>query len=74
MGRAGGHAHGSWLLGHVAAGRDDAEPLLRGGRSPRRILDAMMPHLFVDTDPPAVAVAALGDLGGAIGASLLVSS
>ncbi len=40
----------------------------------RRILDAMMPHLFVDTDPPAVAVAALGDLGGAIGASLLVSS
>jgi glucokinase len=39
----------------------------------RRILDAMLPHLFVDTDPPAVQVAALGDLGGAIGASLLVS-
>jgi glucokinase len=38
-----------------------------------RILDAMLPHLFVDTDPPAVRVAALGDLGGAIGASLLVS-
>ena len=38
-----------------------------------RILDAMMPHLFVDSDPPAVRVAALGDLGGAIGASLLVS-
>jgi len=37
-----------------------------------RILDAMLPHLFVDTDPPAVSVAALGDLGGAIGASLLV--
>jgi glucokinase len=32
----------------------------------------MMPHLFVDSDPPAVHVAALGDLGGAIGASLLV--
>jgi glucokinase len=38
-----------------------------------RILDAMLPHLFVDSDPPAVLVAALGDLGGAIGASLLVS-
>jgi glucokinase len=38
----------------------------------RRIREAMMPHLFVDSDPPAVHVAALGDLGGAIGASLLV--
>jgi glucokinase len=38
-----------------------------------RILDAMLPHLFVDGDPPAVQVAALGDLGGAIGASLLVT-
>jgi glucokinase len=38
-----------------------------------RILDAMLPHLFVDSDPPAVCVAALGDLGGAIGASLLVT-
>jgi glucokinase len=37
-----------------------------------RIRDAMMPHLFVDTDPPVVSVAALGDLGGAIGAALLV--
>jgi glucokinase len=37
-----------------------------------RILDAMLPHLFVDSDPPAVSIAALGDLGGAIGASLLV--
>jgi glucokinase len=36
-----------------------------------RILEAMLPHLF--TDPPMVQVAALGDLGGAIGASLLVS-
>ena len=39
----------------------------------KRILDAMLPHLFVDSDPPAVVVAALGDLGGAIGASLLVN-
>jgi glucokinase len=38
----------------------------------RRIEGAMMPHLFADDHPPAVRVAALGDLGGAIGASLLV--
>jgi glucokinase len=38
----------------------------------RKILDAMMPHLFVDSQPPAVLGATLGDLGGAIGASLLV--
>ena len=37
-----------------------------------RIREAMLPHLFVDERPPAVHVAALGDLGGAIGASLLV--
>ena len=37
-----------------------------------RIREAMLPHLFVDSNPPAVHVAALGDLGGAIGASLLV--
>jgi glucokinase len=36
-----------------------------------RIATAMQPHLFVDDRPPAVRVAALGDLGGAIGASLL---
>jgi glucokinase len=36
-----------------------------------RIAKAMHPHLFNDTRPPAVHVAALGDLGGAIGASLL---
>lgn len=39
----------------------------------RRIEAAMMPHLFTDRDPPAIHVAELGDLGGAIGASLLVS-
>jgi glucokinase len=37
----------------------------------RRIAHAMMPHLFVDERPPAVRLAALGDLGGAIGAALL---
>ena len=39
-----------------------------------RIREAMMPHLFNDERPPAIEVAALGDLGGAIGASLLVHS
>jgi glucokinase len=38
----------------------------------RRILDAMMPHLFNDDRPPDVRLAALGDLGGAVGAALLV--
>jgi glucokinase len=38
----------------------------------KRIADAMQPHLFNDTNPPDVKVAALGDLGGALGASLLV--
>jgi glucokinase len=36
-----------------------------------RIREAMLPHLFVDQRPPAVELAALGDLGGAIGAALL---
>jgi glucokinase len=39
----------------------------------QRIVQAMQPHLFSDKNPPRVRVAALGDLGGAIGASLLVS-
>ena len=38
----------------------------------KRIAEAMQPHLFNDTNPPDVKVAALGDLGGALGASLLV--
>ncbi len=38
----------------------------------KRIAEAMQPHLFADFRPPAVQVAALGDLGGAIGATLLV--
>jgi glucokinase len=36
------------------------------------IAEAMQPHLFIDSRPPHVHVAALGDLGGAIGAALLV--
>ena len=38
----------------------------------KRIAEAMQPHLFVSDRPPAVQVAALGDLGGALGAALLV--
>src|SRR5271167_3494919 len=37
----------------------------------KRIAEEMQPHLFIDSRPPHVHVAALGDLGGAIGASLL---
>jgi glucokinase len=36
-----------------------------------RIADEMQPHLFHDSNPPVVRVAALGDLGGAVGAALL---
>jgi glucokinase len=36
-----------------------------------RIAGEMQPHLFHDSNPPAVRSAALGDLGGAIGAALL---
>jgi glucokinase len=42
-----------------------------GDRYARRIAEAMQPHLFSDDKPPAVLVASLGDLGGAIGAALL---
>jgi glucokinase len=38
----------------------------------KRIAEAMQPHLFIDSRPPHVHVAALGDLGGAIGATLLL--
>jgi glucokinase len=37
-----------------------------------RILDAMRPHLFVDERPPVVLTASLGDLGGAVGATLII--
>ena len=36
-----------------------------------RMLEAMLPHLFVDERPPVVLTASLGDLGGAIGATLI---
>jgi glucokinase len=38
----------------------------------KRIAEKMQPHLFADSRPPRVHVAALGDLGGAIGAALLL--
>ena len=45
-----------------------------GDSAAERISDAMLPHLFQDSRPPRVLVASLGDLGGAIGATLLVSN
>jgi glucokinase len=39
-----------------------------------RVRKAMLPHLFVDYRPPAVHLAALGDLGGATGAALVARS
>lgn len=44
-----------------------------GAPAVKRIAAAMQPHLFADSRPPHVEVASLGDLGGAIGASLLVA-
>ena len=44
-----------------------------GAEAAERLTDAMHPHLFADGRPPHVEVASLGDLGGAIGASLLVA-
>ena len=59
----------------------DVEAVILGGGlgvrlgtpAAERIASAMQPHLFADSRPPHVEVAALGDLGGAIGASLLVA-
>ena len=59
----------------------DTEAVIIGGglgiRFGERLMDPLMEemsrHLFLDERPPAVRVASLGDLGGAIGASLLVS-
>jgi glucokinase len=39
-----------------------------------RIGQAMQPHLFASERPPAIRLAALGDLGGAIGAALLAAN
>jgi glucokinase len=42
-----------------------------GERYMEPLMNEMGKHLFVDERPPAIRVASLGDLGGAIGASLL---
>ena len=39
----------------------------------KKIAKAMQPHLFHDERPPDMVVATLGDLGGAMGAALLVN-
>ena len=44
-----------------------------GAPMAQRLSTEMLPHLFADSRPPHVEVAALGDLGGAIGATLLVA-
>jgi len=59
----------------------DPEAVIIGGglgvRFGERLMEPltkeMGKHLFVDERPPAVRVASLGDLGGAVGASLLLS-
>jgi glucokinase len=59
----------------------DVEAVILGGglgirfgeRLMEPLAEEMGKHLFVDERPPAVRVASLGDLGGAIGASLLVA-
>jgi glucokinase len=59
----------------------DVEAVILGGglgiRFGERLMEPltaeMNKHLFADERPPTVRVASLGDLGGAIGASLLVS-
>jgi glucokinase len=59
----------------------DPEAVILGGglgvRFGERLIDPlsaeMHKHLFVDERPPALRVASLGDLGGAMGAALLVS-
>jgi glucokinase len=45
-----------------------------GDKYVSRIAARMHPHLFVDDRPPVIRLAALGDLGGAIGAALLVDT
>ena len=73
------------MLGAGVASVDnvlDVEVIILGGglgvrlgqRYADRIAAAMQPHLFFSDRPPPVLVAALGDLGGAVGASLLAAS
>jgi glucokinase len=66
-------------IGSVVNLLDVEAVILGGGLGTRlgqpyveRIADAARPHLFVDERPPDMLPAALGDLGGAIGAALLV--
>jgi glucokinase len=62
-----------------AVNQIDPEAIIFGGglgtrfgeAGAQRLAKAMHKHLFVDDRPPDVKVAELGDLGGAIGASLL---
>jgi glucokinase len=44
-----------------------------GEGAAQRLATEMHPHLFNDDRPPVVAVASLGDFGGALGAAMLVS-
>ena len=44
-----------------------------GDKYAPRVQARMLRHLFIDDNPPPMHVASLGDLGGAIGASLLIS-
>jgi glucokinase len=58
----------------------DPEAVVIGGGMGSRFGERFLPdimeeakkHLFVDDNPPAVEIAALGDLGGAVGAAMLV--
>ncbi len=64
-----------------AVNRHDPEAVVIGGGLGIRlgepwvekIREAMLPHLFVDFDPPPVLLAELGDLGGAQGGALLAA-
>ena len=80
--RRGAHRGGAEALGAGVASAvnllDVEAVIIGGGLGVRfgdpcvdKIAEHMHPHLFVDERPPAMHVAKLGDLGGAIGASLL---
>ena len=57
----------------LASTYDDGLGIRLGDPYVARIAAAMQPHLFLDGRPPTVRLAALGDLGGAVGAALLVA-
>jgi glucokinase len=73
-----------WALGNGVASAvnllDPEAVVIGGGLGLRlgapwveKIREAMLPHLFVDTNPPPVVLAELGDLGGAHGGALLAA-